>query len=212
MRKYKNHIFDLDGTIADSMGEWAKTMLSIVDAAGVEYPADIIKIITPLGDVGIAKYFIGLGVKGTQEEIIERMHEIAIPKYRDFIEAKDGIRDYIKDLKARGCKLFVLTASPHILVDPCLRRYGIFQLFDGVYTCDDFGKSKSNTEIYHDLCEKEGIKISETVFYDDNVIALKTGKTAGLTTVGVHDASSDDYTEEIMSCSDKYILSFKELM
>ncbi|MBR6603543.1 MAG: hypothetical protein IKK94_05965, partial [Clostridia bacterium] len=87
---FKNHIFDLDGTIANSMGHWARTMLSIVDDAKVSYPEDIIKQITPLGDRGIAKYFIALGVKGSEESIIERMHEIAYPKYRDIIEAKDG--------------------------------------------------------------------------------------------------------------------------
>ncbi|MBQ8207611.1 MAG: HAD family hydrolase [Clostridia bacterium] len=212
MKNYKNHIFDLDGTIADSMGHWAKTMVSILDDAGVEYPADIIRRITPLGDVGIAKYYIELGIGGTEAEIIERMHKIALPKYRDLIPAKEGICDYIKGLKAEGCKLFVLTASPHILVDPCLKRLGIFDLFDRVYTCDDFGKSKSNTEIYHDLCNKENIDISETVFYDDNIIALKTGSDAGLATIGIYDPSSDGYIEEIKETVRKYIRSFKELL
>ncbi len=209
---FKNHIFDLDGTIADSMGHWARTMLSIVDDAGVDYPKEIIKQITPLGDKGIAKYFISLGVKGCEESIIERMHEIAFPKYRDLIEAKEGVVEYINELKARGCKLFVLTASPHLLLDPCLSRYGIFDFFEKTYSCDDLGLSKSNPEIYKKLCEREGINIGETAFYDDNVIALENAKQAGLFTYGVYDASSDEYTEKIKETADKYILSFNELL
>ncbi|MBR3967936.1 MAG: HAD family phosphatase [Clostridia bacterium] len=209
---FKNHIFDLDGTIANSMGHWARTMLSIVDDAKVPYPEDIIKQITPLGDRGIAKYFIALGVKGSEESIIERMHEIAYPKYRDIIEAKDGVLEYIKALNKKGCKLFVLTASPHLLLDPCLERYGIFQMFERTYSCDDLGLSKSNPEIYKKLCQREGIEIGETAFYDDNVIALENGKLAGLYTCGVYDASSDEYKEKIRETADKYITSFTELI
>ncbi len=212
IKNFKNHIFDLDGIIANSMGHWAKTMLSIVDEAGVDYPADIIKQITPLGDKGIAKYFMDLGVKGTEESLIERMHEIAYPKYRDIIEAKAGAVDYIKALAAKGCKLFVLTSSPHLLLDPCLERYGIFELFDRAYSSDDLGLSKSNPEIYKKLCRKEGIAINETVFYDDNVIALQKGKLAGLFTCGVYDDSSAEYTEKIKETADKFILSFEELL
>lgn len=211
MKNFRNHIFDLDGTIADSMGHWAKTMLSIVDDAGVDYPEDIIKRITPLGDVGISKYFIELGVPGSAEEIIDRMHDVAIPKYRDIIPAKEGVCEYIKALKSRGCRLFVLTASPHILVDPCLMRLGIFELFDGIFTTDDFGLSKSNPQIYHDLCTKARIDINETAFYDDNIIALKTGKEAGLFTVAVYDKASDEYISEIKVLAGEYIESFSEL-
>ncbi len=212
MKKYRNHIFDLDGTIADSMGHWAKTMISILEDAHISYPHDIIKRITPLGDMGIAKYFAELGVPGETDEIIERMHSIALYKYREIIQAKDGVVEYIKKLKKEGNRLFVLTASPHILVDPCLKRFGIYELFDGVFTTDDFGKSKSDTKIYHDLCEKVGIDISETVFYDDNVIALKTGKQAGLFTVAVYDEASKDYTAEIKGFAEKYIESFFEMI
>lgn len=212
MKSLKNHIFDLDGTIADSMGHWARTMTSILEDAHIPYPQDLIKRITPLGDRGIAKYYIELGLEGSMEEIIDRMHEIAIPKYRHIIPAKDGICDYVHALKGSGCRLFVLTASPHVLVNPCLERLGIFHLFDGIYTCDDLGKSKSDMSIYHDLCRIENLDISETVFYDDNVIALKTGAAAGLRTVGVYDKASEDYEDEIKATTDRYISSFTELL
>ena len=212
IKNFKNHIFDLDGTIANSMGHWAKTMISIVDEAGVDYPKDIIKQITPLGDKGIAKYFIALGVEGTEESIIEKMHDIAFPKYRDIIEAKEGVVEYIKELHSRGCKLFVLTASPHLLLDPCLARYGIFELFERTYSSDDLGLSKSNPEIYKRLCEREGINTKDTAFYDDNVIALESGKQAGLFTCGVYDDSSSEYTEKVKEIADRFIFSFGELI
>lgn len=214
MKKYKNHIFDLDGTLADSMSDWAETMISMLREAEAEYPDDIINIITPLGDLDIAKYFIRLGVKSTEKELIDRMHCIALRKYRELIPPKDGAVEYVKALKSEGKRLFVLTASPHILTDPCLTRYGIFGLFDGIFTCGDFefGKSKSSPDIYRELCDRVGIEASETVFYDDNAGALRAGAEAGIFTVGVYDKSSEIYTEEIKTISNRYISSFKELL
>ncbi len=58
MKKFSNHIFDLDGTVADSMGHWSNTISSIVEESGVLYPPGLIKIITPLGDAVIDKYFL----------------------------------------------------------------------------------------------------------------------------------------------------------
>ncbi|MBQ8004839.1 MAG: hypothetical protein IJ303_00805 [Clostridia bacterium] len=58
MKKFSNHIFVIDGTVADSMGHWSNTMIGIVKESGVMYPPDLIKIITPLGYAGIDKYFL----------------------------------------------------------------------------------------------------------------------------------------------------------
>lgn len=212
MKDRRYHIFDLDGTMADSMGYWSETMLRILNEADVAYPDDVIKLITPMGDSKAAEYFISLGVKGTPDQIIEKMRSIGVEKYRSLIMPKDGVEEYLRSLKANGCRLYVLTASPHEYIDPFLKRTGLCDLFDEAFTTNDFGRAKSDVQIYHDLAERIGAKIEDMVFYDDNEIALNTGKEAGLYVVGVYDASSEEYTEEIKKTANKYIKTFKELI
>lgn len=206
------YIFDFDGTLVDSMSYWSQKMINILEEYDVDYPEDIIKIITPLGDIGTARYYREvLGVPLSDEEMLKIMDDYALPKYRDEIILKEGVYDYLQFLKGKGCSLNVLTASPHRMLDPCLKRNGIFDIFDNVWSCDDFGTTKSDVQIYTDAVSKIGSDISDTVFFDDNIGALKTAKSAGLTVVGVYDSSADEFTDEVKEMSDVYIKSFTEL-
>jgi len=208
----KTYLFDFDGTLVDSMPSYISVMLRILDENNVEYSDDIVKIITPLGYHGTAKYFIGMGLKASVEEITAKMTEYALRAYADEIKAKDGVIEALQALKARGDSLNVLTASPHSMLDPCLKRNGIYDLFDNVWSCDDFGTTKADPEIYRAAAKRLGVGVSEVIFLDDNYNADKTAKEAGMTVYGVYDPSSEDFTEEIKSVTDKYIVNFKELI
>ena len=209
MEKHLAYIFDFDGTLVDSMSYWSQKMLEILNREQVTYPEDIIKIITPLGDIGTAKYFKDvLGVKLSIEQILKEMDECALPKYRDEIVLKEGVYDCLNMLKKVGVSLNVLTASPHKLLDPCLKRNGIYDLFDNIWSCDDFNTTKSDVKIYKQVVDKIGVKADEAVFFDDNIKAVKTAAEAGLFTVGVYDESGEDFKEELKEVADLYIESF----
>ena len=206
------YIFDFDGTLVDSMPSWAEKVLNILRECGVDYPADVIHTVTPLGDRGTAEYFRdALGVPLSLEEMFARMDAFALPKYRDEIGIKDGVREYLARLKAAGCTLHVLTASPHKMVDPCLRRLGIFDWFDNVWSTDDFGMVKSDTAIYRAAAEQIGVDGSDAVSFDDNLTAIRTARAAGMHAVGVYDASSDALAEQIRGAADRYVYSLEEL-
>ena len=210
MKKY--YIFDFDGTLVDSMPYWAEKMLSILNKAQVDYPDDIITTIATLGDVGSAKYFKEvLGVKFSYEQMFEMMDEFALPKYRDVIILKDGVKHALLKLKEQGHSLNVLTASPHKMLDPCLKRNGIYDLFDNVWSSDDFNMSKTNPEIYLSAVKLLGAKMDNTLFFDDNINAITTAKSTGITTVGVFDESGKTFVEQMKTIADKFIYSFNEL-
>ncbi len=206
------YLFDFDGTIVDSMPTYGALMIQILNENKINYGDDIIKIITPLGFGGTAKLFIKMGLKMKEEDIIARMNEYAIDAYTHRIEAKPTVIDTITELKRRGHSLNVLTASPHITLDPCLKRLGIFELFDNVWSCEDFGTTKADVNIYHMAAERIGVPVNDIIFLDDNFNADKTAKAAGMTVYGVYDDSSSEYATEIKSITDKYIYSFSELL
>ncbi len=206
-------IFDFDGTLVDSMGAYAGTMLRILDENGVTYPSDIMKTITPLGYVGTADYYVEqLGMTQTREELIAKMHAYCLVAYRDTIPAKATIADTLRALKAKGYSLNVLTASPHSMLDVCLKRLGLFDLFDNVWSCEDFATTKSDVTIYHRAAARLGTTADGCVFLDDNVNADRTAKAAGMLVVGVYDDSSADMTDEMHAVCDGYVTSMAELI
>ena len=205
------YLFDFDGTLVDSMPTYVSVMLKILDESGIKYEKDIIKTITPLGMIGAAKLYKEMGVCGTLDEIVEKMQEYALYEYENNISAKENVIETLKTLKARGDRLNVLTASPHITLDLCLKRLGIWELFDNVWSCDDFGTTKADPEIYVKAAEKIGVAVEEVLFLDDNLNADITAKKAGMKVCGVYDESSCDYVDEIKNASDFYIYNFSEL-
>ncbi|MBQ7347494.1 MAG: HAD family hydrolase [Clostridia bacterium] len=212
MKKFQYYIFDFDGTLVDSMPAYCSTILEILEENHVCYPSNITDITTPLGYIGAAKYFREtLGVTRSEEALIERMYELAYHKYRDDVPLKADVESCLRLLKAHGCSLNVLTASPKKVVDVCLKRLGLYELFDNVWSCEDFGTTKSDVRIYPAAVERMGGTMEKTAFLDDNIGAVRTAKKAGLYTVGVYDRSGDSFRREIMEESDLYINSFAEL-
>ena len=210
---YRYYLFDFDGTLVDSMPTYVSVMLRILDEHGVLYGDDVMKIITPLGYAGAAKYFLdNFKIDSTQEELIKKMHSYALAAYRDEIEAKSNVVYVLHELKARSCSLNVLTASPHEMLDPCLKRLGIFDLFDNIWSCEDFNTTKADPKIYRMAAERIGADMRQILFLDDNYNADLSAKNAGMPVCGVFDPSSKEYENEIRSITDHYITDFIELL
>jgi len=212
MKTSKTYLFDFDGTLVDSMPTFIGLMLRILDENGIKYEKDIVKIITPLGFAGTAEYFRKLGIQLSRDELISLMNEYAIEAYTYRIPAKAGVIDTLLELKARGAELNVLTASPHITLDPCLKRLGIWELFSNVWSCDDFKTTKADPKIYELAAERLGRSVGEVIFVDDNVGAVRTAKSAGMISYGIYDDSSEDYIEDMKQISDRYVECFKDLL
>ena len=206
------YIFDFDGTLANSMPYFTEAMLAILKRNNIVYSKDIIKIITPLGYGGTAKYYIQeYGLSYTVSGLVKEMHEDLYPTYRDRIVLKPHVAEYLHALKKDGNSLNVLTASPYKMVTPVLKREKVYELFDNVWSCEDFGMTKGQTEIYLAAVERAGGKIEDTAFFDDNLEAVRTAGKAGLFTVGVYDDASADYIEEIKKISNQFIYDFSEM-
>ena len=206
------YLFDFDGTLVDSMDTYIGVMLSILDKNGIKYENDIVKIITPLGYLGTARYFIKMGVESGEDELVLEMKQSMVYEYSNTIEAKNEVIPTLSALKKRGDSLNILTASPHSALDPCLKRLRIYDLFDNVWSCEDFNTTKSDPDIYKRAAEKIGEAPENVIFVDDNVGAVKTAKTGGMTAYGIYDETSYEYIDEMTEISDRYIRVFKELL
>ena len=210
--KYTTYLFDFDGTLVDSMPSFISVMLRILDENNIKYGSDIVKIITPLGYAGTAEYFRGLGIEKTKEELVSLMNSYIYKEYLYNIPAKESVISTLRSLKESGASLNVLTASPHTVLDPCLKRLGILDLFDNVWSCDDFSTTKADPKIYVMAATRLGKPVESVLFLDDNYNADKTAASAGMKVCGVFDESSEEYIDEIKGVSDHYIYNFSELL
>lgn len=204
-------LFDFDGTLVDSMPTYVSSMLRILEESGVSYGDDIVKIITPLGLEGTADYFISLGIQKKKAELIRIMGEYMLDAYWNSIPAKSNVIDTLRRLKNGGARLNVLTASPHVTLDACLKRLNMYDMFENVWSCEDFSTTKADPEIYRMAAARLEVPVEEILFLDDNLNADVTAKKAGMQVCGVYDESSKAYVEEMKQATDYYIYDFSEL-
>lgn len=207
------YIFDLDGTLIDSMPTGVGIVLSFLEKQGIAYPDDMVKKLTPLGYKGTAAYYVDvLGVQTPVEEIYGYFQEQTKVAYGEYIPLKSGAEKTLKALYAKGCRLNVLTASPHALMDICLKRLGVYELFENVWSIDDFGLTKADEEIYTRVANLLNVTPQECIMADDNVNVLKTAKRVGMQTIGVYDESAKDEIAEMQATADKYVMELSELI
>ena len=207
------YLFDFDGTLVDSMPTFVSAMLRILDENQIPYEESIIKTITPLGLKGTAHYYIEeLGLPMSMEQLIGVMKKYMLDAYFYTIPAKDNVLSVLQELKRRGASLNVLTASPHITLDACLKRLGMWELFDHIWSCDDFATTKADPQIYVRAAKEMGVPVEQVVFLDDNLNADLTAKAAGMQVCGVYDDSSKEYVQQMIAATDYYIYDFQELL
>ncbi len=207
----KIHIFDMDGTLIDSMPHIVHSILQVLDEDHIAYGPEIIEAVIPLGYPQTAKLFQTMGAKGTVDEIVERFMHLLHREYANHIPLKNGAGEYLHKLKSAGKQLCVLTGSPHLLTDVCLQRNGIYDLFDHIWSVDDFGLSKAQTAIYDEVVRRLGCDKEDICFYDDNLTACTTAVSAGWYTCAVNDGQSAEITAALKDAANAYISTFEVL-
>ena len=209
----KVYIFDLDGTLVDSMPVGIGIVLGFLDEKGISYPDNIVTTLTPLGYKGSAQYIADHLPGGYDaEKIYEHFKSETLRAYGETIPLKANVKETLEKLKAQGCRLNVWTASPQLLTDICMKRLCVYDLFENVWSIDAFGMSKADEAIYVEAARRLGVTPEECIMADDNLNVLKTAKKVGMATVGVYDESSKDVMEEMRQVADKYVMDFAELV
>lgn len=206
-------LFDLDGTLIDSMPTGVDIVLQFLRDRGVSYPDNFIEIITPLGYKGISKYYAEkMGVPMTADEIFAAFQQKTLQAYGEIIPLKKGVKETLEALKTKGDRLFVLTASPNALIELSLKRLGIFDLFEETWSVEQFSWTKANKELFYEIAKRLGVSTSDCIMVDDNYNVLKVAKSAGMQTVGVYDEYSKAAQTELRAAADVYVTELSQLI
>lgn len=211
--KKKIYFFDMDGTLVDSMQwGWEKVILKYLEDRGIKYPDTIITDLVTKGFMGIANHYVNVfGVKETPQALYDYFMASLDDMYLYEYPEKPGATEAIKRIKEKGYSVNVISGSPLRFVIPCLKRLGLYDLLDNVFSLEEFGYTKSDKELFLKLAEKMEASPLDCVVIDDSVNAIKTAKSAGFYTVGIYESIVKYTWEEMQRTADKTIMGFHEL-
>lgn len=209
----KGAIFDLDGTLIDSMASWTNATSEFYRRRGLKMKQEefnYFKSITLFESMPYIKNTYKL--PETVEEIAEEFESIIITEYKYNIPIKQGADKYLKQLKKDGVKLAVATSSKPRYCDSAMKRLGIFELFDAFCYSDEVGVNKSQPDIYLLAAKKIDVSPSECTVFEDISAGILSARSVGFKTVAIYDDSNRDETNLLRESSDRYILSWDELL
>ncbi len=210
--KLKAGIFDLDGTILNSMPVWVNLGADYLKSRNIVPPQNLRDILKPLSLAQAAEYFQReFGITDTISEIITQINTMLEHAYFYAVEEKPGVVNFLEDLKASDVKMCIATATDKCLVEAALKRLNIIDYFDFIITCQCVGAGKDRPDIYLEALKKLGTKIHETIIFEDALYAVETAKKAGFIVAGVYDPSAQTDMEKIKELCDYYIEDFKLL-
>lgn len=213
MFDFKGAIFDLDGTLIDSMGVWEKIDKEFLKKRNIDMPCDYIEKISSMSFEKVAQYTIDrFNLKEGEEELIKEWNEMAIYEYSNNISLKQNVREYLKKLKDNNIRIALSTSSPRILYESVLKNNCIYEYFDVLVSLEDVKRDKNYPDIYLLAAEKLNLNPQDCVGFEDILIGINTLKKAEFKTVGVYDKYADSEIDDIKEISDKFIYNFKEIM
>ena len=204
-------IFDMDGTLIDSMVFWKNLATEYLTCKGVrEIPAEILEQIKPMTMSESAALFqTAFGLTG---DIESEMNAMMDDHYRKDIPLKSGVREYLQELRDRGIRMCVASATAEYLMDACLTRLGVRDYFEFLLSCETVGAGKRSPIVYHTSAQRLNVMPQEIAVYEDALYAIQTAKKAGYYVVGIYDDSAADRWQAIEEMADEIIINWEEAL
>lgn len=206
----KGAIFDLDGTLLDSMFIWDTIGEDYLRTLGKEPHENLKEAFMTLTLEEAAEYYREhYGVTLSVKEIVDGVNAMVEGIYRTKVTPKSGVTDYLRLLKDNGVKMCIATVTDRYLVEETLERLGILHYFSGIFTCAQVGYGKDKPIIYRKALEQLGTPKEDTYVFEDALYALKTARADGFPTVGVYDRH-ENRQDELKNLADYYIRDFAD--
>ena len=208
----KGAIFDIDGTLLDSMPIWENVGARYLATLGIKAKPDLKErldaLSLPEGAIYMQKEY---GLSVSAEDILEGVNQVVKDFYYKEAVMKPGAYALVKRLKENGVKLIIATATDKEMAKAALIRNGIWQDFMGMLTCEEAGAGKTSPKVFELARQKLGTKKEETWVFEDSLYAVKTATEAGFPVCSIYDTYSVGNAKEIQRLSNIYVRDFSEI-
>lgn len=209
----KAFLFDLDGTLVDSMWIWESIDVEYLDRFGLELPEDLHSCIEGMSFSETAQYFKErFSIPDTLEKMKSDWNRMAWEKYTQEVPLKSGIREFLRYHRARGVKMAVATSNSRELAEAVIAVHGLTDTFDVIVTGCDVAHGKPFPDVYLEAAVRLGMDPSECLVFEDVVAGIQAGRSAGMEVAAVEDAYSLYQERQKKELADLYITDYQELL
>ena len=200
-------IFDMDGTLVDSMGYWNRLADEYLNKHGIPPLSPALKEESiALTMLESAQLFIReFGLPGTPQDIASEINALMEEHYRSHVLLKPGASDLLRRMKQAGFQLCVASSTHPALIDLCLRRLEVRDHFEFLLSCEEVGEGKNKPTVYLEAARRLGSTPENTVIFEDILVAAQTAKQAGFSLGVIYDVNSDDEQPQLKALADCYI-------
>lgn len=206
-------IFDLDGTLVDSMWVWNQIDIDYLKGKGHEVPHNFKNEISHLSFLQTAEYVKNrFDISDPVEKILDDWNKMAFNFYANKIKLKEGVVQFLDMLKSKNIKIALATSNSTPLLEACLKNNGIYDYFDSITITDEVSRGKNFPDVYLLAAKKLNVSPENCIVFEDIIPAVKGAKAANMIVIAVRDESSIDDKDELTKLSDKYINSYLELI
>ena len=204
-REIDGVIFDVDGTLLDSMAIWEDAGARYLRSAGIEPAPDLGKILFPMSlDDGVAYVKREYHLEESEAELREAVLKQVEIFYKEEAPLKKGVRKLLEKMKEAKVPMIVATSSDKEQIEAVFERLEIAGYFKEIWTCTDAGAGKDKPDIYFQCADKLGSTPQHTLVFEDALHAATTAKQAGFPVVGLYDRFSEEGQDELKELADLY--------
>lgn len=203
-------IFDLDGTLLDSLCFWQTVPEKYLNSIGIKAQKDLFRQLESFSLKESALFFIkNYKMNLSVNQILDGINQIIEKFYKEEVQLKNGVNDFMALLRKKKIKTALATSTPAYLAEAALKRLGLSD-FVCIESCNDCNKGKDGSEeVYEKALEKLNLPKRDVWVFEDSLFAVKTAKTAGFRVCAVADKYQSDVAE-IKAAADCYVNSMKD--
>ena len=209
----KAMLFDLDGTLVDSMWMWEAIDIEFLGAYGYECPDDIQRAIEGMSFSETAVYFKErFDLPLSLDEIKAVWTRMSIDKYRHEVPLKPGVLEFLKYCTENGIRTGIGTSNGSEIVDAVLTSLKVKEYFDAVVTACEVAHGKPEPDIYLEVAKRLGVQPENCLVFEDIPAGIMAGKAAGMPVIAMEDDFSADLMDEKRELADAVISDYRELL
>lgn len=207
LNNIKAAIFDLDGTLVDSMGLWEKLDIDYLKTIGHEKPDNLKEEINHLSFQQTAVYFKErFHIEDSVETIMDTWHKMAYDEYKHNVKLKAGAKEFLETLKKQGVKIGLATSNSTPLLEVCLKSNGVYDLFDAITITAEAKRDKSFPDVYLLAASRLAIAPENCIVFEDILPAVQGAKSAGMRVVAVEDSFVTEVDRQALKSEAHYYI------
>jgi HAD superfamily hydrolase (TIGR01509 family) len=213
LKNIKAVLFDLDGTLVDSMGLWREVDIEYLESKGCSMPEGLQQDIEGLSMRETAVYFKKrFGMKDSIDEMMETWNDMARIEYEEKVPMKPGCRAFLEKLRSIPVKTAIVTSNSRELVEAVYKNHPFADFIDLVVTANEVEHGKPFPDVYLKAAEKLGIHPEDCLVFEDIIAGIQAGQSAGMKVCTIYDDYSADVDDEKRELADYYIKDYFELV